>query len=269
MKFFLGGIITILWFFAFLRCKDFSFWLIPAFVLGGGVFCVLSVEYMSVFIITPIILILLTKIKDFSIPVIFLLSGTLTAYFDFLTAETLTLTIPLLFLFYKGKDSKLCITAALHWGLGYTTTMGIRVIISLFVKNQSFSTILKDKFVTDKKRTQHYDGLNSVVKNFRELVPVENVRSMHLAVILVLIVITIAFALIVFWRKDWDLKRVLILASIGVIPIVRLSLLNGHAYFHSEFTCRALIATILSLLLIFKETFYKITKNKKKGFLKK
>ena len=232
-------------------------------------FCVLSVEYMSVFIITPIILILLTKIKDFSIPVIFLLSGTLTAYFDFLTAETLTLTIPLLFLFYKGKDSKLCITAALHWGLGYTTTMGIRVIISLFVKNQSFSTILKDKFVTDKKRTQHYDGLNSVVKNFRELVPVENVRSMHLAVILVLIVITIAFALIVFWRKDWDLKRVLILASIGVIPIVRLSLLNGHAYFHSEFTCRALIATILSLLLIFKETFYKITKNKKKGFLKK
>lgn len=260
IKFLLGSIICILWGLCFYKLGRFAPVLFTGFLLCGGIFSCLSVEYMAVFLITPIALLLITKLKEESLPTFFLLVGLITAYFDFLTAETLTLTLPLLYLVYKGVS---VVKPFLCWCAGYVATMGIRIGIALAVVDFEFKTILKDKFVTEKVRTDHYDGLNSVMKNIRDLIPVPGITSRVLVPAVFVVLAAILYLVLLYWNKKTDRKKVSLYVLIGCIPVVRLALLNGHAYFHSEFTSRALMATVMSLIFILSETLYKYYKQKK------
>lgn len=251
IKALLSIVIISLWVLAFIKCGKFRVTLIIGFMLGSGFTSVLSVEYMPVFIITPITLIVLSCCKKIDYCVIMTLVGVLTAYFDFLTAETLTITLPLLYLIWKGKDWK---APALHWCIGYGITMGIRVVTSFVINDMSITLILGDKFSINKRPSTLYDGTSGLMKAIRVLIPGEEIYSVPLATCLVLAVVILAGYICVNYNSKFGIRKLLSYLVVAFIPIVRLLILDGHAYTHAEFACRALIGTFVAVSLIIYET---------------
>ena len=112
----------------------------------------LSMEYEPMFILAilmSICFILLEKKGDNVIIILAIVSGTMTAFFDFLTTETLTILLPLLFVFMireqdgRNEDFKknlgLVIRGLSGWGIAYVGT---------FLTKWTLATIVtgEDKF---------------------------------------------------------------------------------------------------------------------------
>ena len=101
------------------REKRFAILFMIAYIVVAGFFSCLSVEYMPVFLILPVVLMILERVQESKYEIVLLITGLFTAYFDFLTAETLTLTVPLLYLCFchkKEMSNKRFILLGIHWG---------------------------------------------------------------------------------------------------------------------------------------------------------
>ena len=73
---------------------------------------------------------------------LFLAGGILTAYVDFLTAPTLTLSIPLVFLCLRKKGEtdlvSLVFSCIIYWGIGYAGMWAGKWIIAFFFQHRAF-----------------------------------------------------------------------------------------------------------------------------------
>ena len=218
-----------------------------------------SMEFLPVFIIMLITTLLVLKSRKHgnkNIDLIFFTAGIITCYFDFLTCETIALTVPLIVYSYleikSGKKLRLkqIVPLMILWVLGYALTFATKWFISFLFMG---SDVLVDTY---KHLTSHGIEASIFTKmytpfslSFQTLFPFAFIDSgVALAILLITICLIYTFA------EDKD-KR--ILYFICLVPLLRFWVINGHSIQLNYFTYRAMICIIIVLVL----TVWEMIKN--------
>lgn len=226
----------------------------------------LAMEYQPAMLITLLLLplyILMEK-KDGALPLLAVISGTMIAFFDFLTAETLTILIPLLTVFIMRKQEGRSVSLRGNvlliadcggaWLLSYAGTFLVKWgAASLAAGENKFLAAITSAEVR-------------MYGSAEQLSPAEQFFAAPLANISTLfggtsrldwgaaaagILISAAVAGAVFYlfhdRERFDRSFTLTMLILGALPFVRFFLLNNHSYLHEFFTYRALASSILAV----------------------
>lgn len=224
-----------------------------SFIVGN------CLEYVSTFYLMNfglIVVILKNKNKDKWFYMNFMIMGMVTAYFDFLTTEILTLLVPLsvlLYLRYKHDDKKVfkfSITCILFWALGYAGMWASKwILASIFLPDNVF----QDIFSSIKYRTLGFTNvgatrIDTILRNVRMMIPFNYFKSVYLIGL-----ILVGYGIFYYWfryrKKNYLSICYLIIAWASII---RFLVLNNHSYIHAYFTFRELIITYLALYLAYK-----------------
>lgn len=215
----------------------------------------LSLQYSTVYYITTIaILIILLgrkKIEELNYyPIIFLVIGMSTSYFDFLTYPLVTLGVPLtLVILYQNKNSvidavKKIVGYSIIWGIGYIGMWSGKWLIG--------SMLLKENLFTDaihsiKFRSASY--IEEVDLTYFEIIK-GNVRVGAEGILIPCGILAIILLTVVLYRNRKDLKRVF-LESIPYIVIMLMPfcwymIAANHSFIHSYFTYRELVIAVFA-----------------------
>ena len=224
-----------------------------------------TVEYQSVFLIVLAVLPLYVRFAEEPRTLVILSAGvgTLTAFLDFLTAETLTLLVPLTMAFFihaeKGvlpdeKKSLLqTIACGAAWAGGYLLTFAVKWAAASAVLGHSVTgTALQ---AAGERMTGSSEGISTPIgmiffawgANLSRLVP--TAEQISIAGMLCWAGL-FACVCILLYRSDTrthNLPRAAMLL-IAAIPFVRFAVLRNHSCLHDFFTYRALMSSIMALL---------------------
>jgi len=230
----------------------------------------LSVEYQPSFLICfamcPAFLRLEDQ-NDFYLKLLCVISGTLTAFFDFLTTETMTFLIPMLLvlairsrerrLTSPGSTLKLLVKCGLCWLLAYGGAFVVKWCLVSLVNGgdqllhalQSVGKRLGGN-VTVGQVQKRPDMFMAIGANFSVLFEGTS-RTEYRKVIGYLVFLGVV--VLVVWRL-YQTRRKLrpgtgFLLLLGSVVLLRYSVLANHSYMHAFFTYRALSSTILACLL--------------------
>lgn len=184
--------------------------------------------------------------------VLFLLLGIATCYFDFLTAETLSITVPLLVYVYleiKEKNKvpmKQIICWSLLWLIGYAGAFAAKwLLVYLDEGVPGLRAIYANMFGHKTNLGFFQSMLVTTARNITYLAPLCYVNGN----MLFLAAVVSGFCLIynvIFERKF------LALYLICFIPVLRFAIITGHSYFLGYFAYRALLcyAILVSITIL-------------------
>ena len=236
-----------------------SVWAVP--------FCL---EYVWVFLIMLMASILAVRLVKKSLTkdlgMLFLISGMMTVYLDFLSAETLTLLIPLLLVLRVSREEAYksdCLWLAstklmILWSIGYLGAWAMKWVIASVVLGENVMPLVQSHI------SQRIGGsvslplseflFQAVLRNIRSLFPFDyGVVGAGIMLFLVIFIVWPVYKNKVHVREDVNLSRVTLYIIIGLIPYIRFLVLHNHSYIHSFFTYRAQAATVLALCFIILE----------------
>ena len=206
------------------------------------------------------------KDKDKRFGVLFLCFGMLTNYLDFLSTETITLTVPLLLVLYienkKENDFsvmfKTSVKASVSGGVGYAGAWVMKWIIASVVLGENVMPYVTEHI------TERIGGDNSMIaagpimvffdtltRNIGCLFPFNYGAAG--AMIGTVIFILCAYMIFVYRGKNCNKRLIILYAVVGCIPYLRYLVLHNHAYLHYFFTYRAQLSTVLAVALIMDE----------------
>ena len=223
----------------------------------------MSLEYtwtILLMLVTSILCILLLKKGQTNFILFFLITGSTTAYIDFLTTETLTLLIPmsLIILYHRDelttfkKESVICIKQASAWCIGYGATwLSKWTLASIILQSNEFTTALSQASYRASDTSDSLSGmqlrLSAEFNNIAMLFPFSLTKDN--AAMLCALFFTIIIVIIYLIRKSKYVMNKLLLI-IAIVPYIRYFILSNHSYMHHFFTFRAQFATVFCLLLI-------------------
>lgn len=232
-----------------------SFWFVP-----------FSLEYTWTYLLMLLMSIIGVKIvlnkKDGAVGIFFLISGMVTNYLDFLTTETLTLTIPLLLMLWVDqkqnpqKDMKAFFKnvgkSVAAWALGYACMWMTKWLLASLVLSENVipyvSEHIGERIGGDLGIGFFRYIFGAVWNNVKCLFPFEyGAVGLFAGIALVIFAVYIGY---VYHGKHIDKKWILLYALIGLIPYIRYVVLHNHSYLHCFFTYRAQMATVLAIVLI-------------------
>ena len=229
----------------------------------------LSVEYLPCFVICFALcphFLRLERKGNFHLELLSVISGTITASFDFLTTETVTILVPLILVMAvrsrerrlgsPQKVLKLLLRCCLCWLLAYAGSFVIKwVAVSLATGQNHILTAVESAgkrvggVVTAGQIRKKPNAFMAIAANFSTLFEgtsrTDYVRAGMYPVIIILL------ALLIYWMCRTRQKRhpgTLFLLLLGCAVILRYGVLANHSFMHAFFTYRALISTILGLL---------------------
>ena len=228
-------------------------------IMMGYAFLVpLSLQFSSVFYIMMISIMFILFLHNRralydKLIYIFFIIGSITNFFDLLTAPLLTLGVPLIIVLLlkindKEDDSfiKNLFTAVFNsimWAIGYGVTWFSKWVIA--------SIVLKKNVIVD--------AINNILfrTNGNEEYPVDlaamfrsNIDLMYNDMIkkVLLIVLVIWIVLFIFYRKRWDkVFKLVAILSVAVLPYIWYFVLSNHSQIHCFFTYRIQIMTTFSV----------------------
>lgn len=197
--------------------------------------------------------------------VFFLICGMVTNYLDFLTTETLTLTVPLLLMLWvehkqngqENTKTSVHITgkAAVAWGFGYVGMWMMKWLIASIVLSENVMPYVSEH-IGERIGGDLGIGLlqyifGAIWNNIKCLFPFEyGVIGAFTGIALVIIPVYVGY---VYYGKHINKKCVILYTLIGLIPYIRYAILHNHSYLHCFFTYRAQMATILAVVLILEQ----------------
>lgn len=252
--------------------------LVPALGIGLGLiltsswFVPLSLEYTWVYLLMLAVTIAAAKLafagKWQHMGMLFLLSGILTNFLDFLTTETLTLLLPLLTVLWIGRERpkyKLAGGSILAWGLGYAAMWMTKWLLAALVLGENVLPYVAGHV---SQRLGGDLGLplwqyltGAILRNLGCLFPLEYGTFGILAALA--LVIFGSYVGYVYQKKSVRWDRVALFGALGLVPYVRYMVLHNHAWLHCFFTYRAQLATVLAVVMILEElTDWKCGKKK-------
>lgn len=229
----------------------------------------LSMEYQPAVLVTLLLLPLyiLLEQNDEALSILAVISGVMIAFFDFLTAETLTILIPLLIVFIMRKQDNrlpelrsnmlLILKCGSAWGLSYAGTFLVKWCAASIVTGENkFIAALTSAEI---RIAGEAEQLSPVEQFF--LAPAANISTFFGGIGRVdwnafaagLMISTVVFGAVFYLfrsRERFDSSFNLTMLILGVLPLVRFFLLNNHSYLHEFFTYRALASTILAFLAV-------------------
>lgn len=208
---------------------------------------------------------------EWKITVLCAASGAVTCFFDFLTAETITYTVPMvLMLLIRKKEERLEPMAVevkrlFKWGVSWLFSYGAMfaakwlLVLATMGKAAFVDALSNAAYRIEGVVTIDGQGLGNVagpmqriigllLRNLACLFPVGSGISMAAILGLVAGVLFLLLAVFYLFRKEqFDGRFVVLLLLIGLIPYLRFLCLSNHAYIHYFFTYRAQMATIMAL----------------------
>lgn len=221
-----------------------------------------ALEYIPVFYITIISCILL--IKDKFDPIIILsCSGIATAFFDFLTSETLAVTVPLLCYLYLNKTNLKffnVVKLGISWLIGYCGTFLFKWTFSSVLYGENFIKIAFEKYATHKSIFDSSFGLKFNVNTlFFNSLKVDDIYM-----VLSIALIIICFIVYLYRKESTSVKYLWFVFVICLIPYIRYLVLAGHSIGFMWFTYRAQLVLIPALVLVLSEIDFKLVGRRKK-----
>ncbi len=241
---------------------------IIGFIVTESFFAPIAIEYMSVYFITLAGAIAALKIKTFKQEIIlFTLLGVSTAFFDFLTTETITAILPLLcILVTENNEKKLLFKDAAKrsfillaiWVISYALCFLVKWIFSINVLGNiakvEILVIGLDKFggIIDLNLNIPMP-LAALLKNIALLIPTNVAVNYLYTVIILMIAIAILIVIYIMCHREKSSYKEMrkILLCVGILPFIRFMILANHSYEHSYFTYRALISSVMCLALFY------------------
>lgn len=211
---------------------------------------------ICVFIIAIVstIFILLKKDSEKNIAINFFVIGSVTSFIDLLTTPLVTLGIPiivyLLLIQKNGKNLKEClielVKICLMWGIGYGLTWATKWILVQLMYNrpiiQNALTQAQVRIVTNKTTF-----LNMMIN-------IGNFLSYEVIFADIMIMISYAIIMLVKNRnKELNIKNNIVQSIpyliVAMMPLAWYAVLKQHSMIHRFFTYRALVITIITLMV--------------------
>lgn len=244
----------------------------------------LSMEYQPAVLVTLTILpffLTLEKKGDTALVILSIVSGTMIAFFDFLTAETLTLLIPLITVmsarYSEGRFASAgtgLVTSAkcsLGWILAYGGTYLAKWTAASAVTGENkFTAALSS---VEERFTGSTENLSPFAQIFAA--PFTNISTMlggkvrvdiFPAVIGIILIAAAVGAALYFSRYNKNARGyILVVFILAAVPYLRYAVLNNHSYLHDFFTYRAQAAVVLALLTALGASLRKPETKKKSG----
>ncbi len=229
-------------------------------ILTYSWFVPFCLEYIWTFLIMFIVshLMLKREMDDHKLITILMISGIVTAFMDFLTTETLTLTIPLIIAVKirdKNDDRLVALKAAIAWGIGYVGMFLIKWLLAAIVLGSDTVTSV---LAHAEERTgglvldeAYFRILGPIGKNLLTMIPF-SLGSVGVVTGCILIFVC-AYIGYVYHGKTVRFSTLLIYCLIGFVPLIRYLAIRNHSVLHYFFTFRALMAVILALVMILYE----------------
>lgn len=241
---------------------------LPALASVSCWYIPMSLEYIWCFLIMLIAGICVIQLylrKQTVSGLFFLLIGNITAYFDFLSTETLTLVFPLallIVLMYENKQLqdaksgfKVILLRSVSWCIGYGSAWITKwTIASIALDRNIFSEALSSASVRVSGNTNTIHGaalsVNALLRNITCLFPFNFIQNYGYAFAIggLLLALMMYFLFRKNEKKNFMPWLFTILYS---IPYIRFLTLANHSYLHYFFTYRAQFASIFCLCLIF------------------
>ena len=250
--------------------------------------CAFCIEYAMPFVVLsvelPILFLWLTKTfnKTSKIPAqrpeyvlwtVLSCSGIVTAFVDFLTAETVTFTMAyVLYLIIKErfcqikslKEECLCfIKSGIIWFCSYAFMVLLKWGISLAVLgkdaffaalNQAALRINGDATlgnVIGAETVSDFERISGALwRNIGCIFPFNDTMSLKGTFLYVLLIGIIVFCIWYLFRKKPKNCLGKMLLIVSVLPFLRFLVLNNHSYIHFFFTYRALLVGVVVLLYV-------------------
>lgn len=238
-------------------------------VLTSAWFVPFSLEYTWTYLLmllaSMVGIQLMFKKRYKAMGVFFLICGMVTNYLDFLTTETLTLTVPLLLMLWvehkqngqENTKTSVHITGktAVAWGFGYVGMWMMKWLIASIVLSENVMPYVSEH-IGERIGGDLGIGLlqyifGAIWNNIKCLFPFEyGVIGAFTGIALVIIPVYVGY---VYYGKHINKKCVILYTLIGLIPYIRYAILHNHSYLHCFFTYRAQMATILAVVLILEQ----------------
>ena len=229
----------------------------------------LSLEYMPTVLICLGMLpffVCLEKRGDVPLSVLSVICGTMTAFFDFLTTETLTILIPLIIIMmtrknegrFEGFKRELATSAkcGVSWACAYLCTFLVKwTAASIVTGENKFTAAI---FSAEVRVNGEAEELSPVMQMI--LAPLANISAMFggyervsPANIIAGLFITAAISagiFLIFRRGEKGSGKgfARLMLVLGFVPYLRYIVLNNHSYLHEFFTYRAQAASVLALM---------------------
>lgn len=242
---------------------------IAGLVMTSAWFVPFSLEYTWTYLLMLLLSVigvrLICRRRYRAVVFFFLISGMMTSYLDFLTTETLTLTVPLLLMLWvEGRQSRkdkgntlfpMAGKAAISWGAGYVGMWMMKWLVASVVLSENVMPYVSEHIG---ERIGGGSGIgllqyicSSVWNNLKCLFPFEyGILGALTGMALVLFSIYMGY---VYHGKHVDKKCIFLFVLIGLVPYLRYAVLHNHSYLHCFFTYRAQMATILAIVLILEQ----------------
>ena len=228
-----------------------------------------TLEYITVFLILAAVCIAAALIsqtreekREGAMTLLCIVSGTVTCFLDFLTAETLTFTVPvLLFLMLnqKSKDQisfknrfKSLVKWGLAWLLAYAATFAVKWLLVLALSGpEAFAAIFTDAMYRIDGEAESISLWMVPIRNLAALLPFSEGITVAGTVGYSLAILGVCGAVLYLFRGDrLNLPYLGSLGLLALLPYARFFLLTNHSYIHSFFTYRAQMATVFALIAI-------------------
>lgn len=222
----------------------------------------MCLEYVWTFYIMLISSIIAINIKkEKNLYKLFLVTGMITCFLDFLTTEIITLFVPLILILGIKKEKneiinfkdavKLFFKSCVLWFIGYAGMWISKWILASLILNINAIDYVKDQALL---RMNGLQGLNSakemyigaITNNWHTLYPINIVKKTSELWWMLGGLVTF-FILIIDWKKIKNNKESLIMLIIAVMPYLRYLVLANHSYRHSFFTFRSQMISIMAL----------------------
>ncbi len=247
-----------------------------------------SLEYTWCFLcmaVVSLITVSLAKKEKYAhIGIVFLLSGIVTIFLDFLSTETITLLIPLL-LVLRIRGSQIQYTDrkeqfenefvfilknSFLWLAGYVFMWVAKWLTASIVLGENVMPYVTEHIeerlageVSTASGISYF--FQSIGENLKVLFPIDH--GLGGWIVFTILVLIICYLCFVYRRKKVEWNSILLYAICGMIPIIRFMVLRNHSTLHYFFTFRALISSVFAVLLSMTKVIDldKLLKKKKRG----
>ena len=244
--------------------------LILAMIVVSVWYVPVCLEYIWMFLvmaITSLNVICLSQKKKYNmIPALFLCTGMITIFLDFFTTETLTLLIPLMFMYMIMQrqnngtpDWVLGAKCTILWSTGYILMWAAKWVFAAVVLKRNVLPFIQSSI------TEHLGSsgevpifqlwIRSVRNNVFKLAALS--YGMTGAILSLILFFCMVFIPVLMNRitikkkiqKQWAWLYLIM----GMIPYLRFIIIPGHSAVHSWFTYRAQAASVMALIMVFYE----------------
>lgn len=267
---------------------------IIGFIMTSSIYVPFCLEYVWTYLIMLMATILAIKLENKKqgnsyINTLMFITGIMTCFLDFLSTETITFLIPILFIFtIRNKEDRLkdlkaeikqIVIWIFLWLAGYAAMWIAKWLLASLILHINALEYVTDKAMVRINGKLNEDNMkamivNGIKKNFLTISPFYQIKE---PIIGWGILSSILVALILLAKRNKkELEKAVIVLGLGIIPYIRYMILASHSRGHYFFTFRAQIATVIAIIIAIaimidrdrlkKEIKIKHRKNKEKQY---